>query len=219
MEWKLFAGDVPYVSTFDYHEHRDRAPHIDQREHQPRMQLALDFVSRSHTEFFRENGSLADFTVVDLGCGDGGFVSAMKGLLPGADILGFDFTPDMENGWLDRGVAENCRRINVFPAPPEQPAINSRILPEVAEANVVVMTEVLEHLARPHEVLKLLAGFSAGIVVSSPWGETNRNHDPSHAWAWDQDGYVSMIESAGFVILDYARAGFSQVVRARSEEK
>ncbi len=213
MEWKLFSGDVPFVSTFDYHKDRDRAPHIDQSDHNPRMRMALEFVCLSLAYYGGDN-----YCVADLGCGDGGFVAELKKILPlGSDIVGFDFTPDMQNGWRDRGVLDQCKSMTVFTSPPEPSPINPKILADVKGADVIVMTEVLEHLARPHDVLAQIAGFGEkDIVVSSPWGENNRHHDPSHAWAWDEEGYANMIELAGFDILGSARAGFSQVVRARS---
>lgn len=217
MEWKLFAGDVPFVSTFDYHKDRDRAPHIDQSDHKPRMRMALEFVLQSRSDLAAEADCEPDFRVVDLGCGDGGFVAAVHKAVLRSEVLGFDFTPDMKNGWMERGVYGMCRSRNVFPVPPDPSVINQEVIAAIATADVVVMTEVLEHLARPHEVLDLIGGLGRiDIVASSPWGETDRSHDPSHAWAWDQQGYVNMIENAGFDILDYARAGFSQVVRARS---
>lgn len=201
MEWKLFTGDVPYVSTFDYHKDRDRAPHAEQNEHRPRMQLALDYVRLCKPQ-----------TVWDLGCGDGGFVAMIKKELPEARPMGFDFCPATENGWQERGVADLCQQRNVFPSPP-WPVIDPTIEAALHAVDLAVMTEILEHLARPHEALASIR--SNHIVVSSPWGENDRNHDESHAWAWDMNGYRQLVTGAGFDILDHRQAGFSQVILAR----
>lgn len=202
MEWKLFKGDVPHVSTFAYHEHRERAPHAEQPVHQPRMQLALEFVLRCEPR-----------TVMDLGCGDGGFVQMLSDQLPYSTVVGYDFAPANEAGWAERGVEDQCVGLNVFPAPPG-PVINSDIEFWAEHTDVVVMTEILEHLARPHEALKAIQ--SRYIVVSSPHNEDSRSHDECHAWAWDMDGYRVLVEAAGFDILDHRQAGFSQVILAKS---
>lgn len=213
MEWKLFSGDVPYVSTFNYHKDRERAPHLEQSDHRPRMELAAQFVRRCYFE--AEHNPAADFEVVDLGCGDGGFIQLVNQMgLYGISTQGYDFHPAAVEGWRERGVS--CDIKNVFLLPPDPNPVNPELLLDVQDAHVVVMTEVLEHLARPHEVLNVIAALpgSRYIIASSPWNENDRVHADCHAWAWDEAGYTSMIESAGFDILDTARAGFSQVVRA-----
>lgn len=213
MEWKLFGGDVPYVSTYDYHRDRERAPHLEQSDHRPRLEMAAQFVRRCY--FDSAHNPESDFSVVDLGCGDGGFLQLLNRMgLYGLDTQGYDFAPANAEGWRERSV--NCSHKNVFPLPPDPNPVNPELLLDVQDAHVIVMTEVLEHLARPHEVLKVIAGLPGEryIIASSPWNENNLIYADCHAWAWDEVGYRSMIESAGFDILDTARAGLSQVVRA-----
>lgn len=200
MEWKLFDGETPYVSTFDYHKDRPRAPHAEQSDHRPRLDLALDFVVRCRPE-----------AVADLGCGDGGLVSMLVKALPDTVIEGYDFTPSTREGWLERGVAGLCQHVNVFPEPPG-PVIDPDIEATLEYISVVVMTEILEHLARPHEVLSKIN--SEYLVASSPWNETPNSHCESHAWAWDMAGYSALIEGAGFKIVLHQTAGSAQVVLA-----
>lgn len=212
MEWKLFDGATPYVSTFDYHKDRPRAPHLEQSDHRPRLELAAQFVRQCYQE---AHTLKVDFSVVDLGCGDGGLLQLLNGMeLPDFDPQGYDFAPSAAEGWQERGV--NCSSKNVFPPPPSPHPINGELLSDVEDAHVVILTEVLEHLARPHEVLKIIAELPGDryIVVSSPWNENDRVYADCHAWAWDLEGFASMIESAGFGILDHGRAGSAQVVRA-----
>lgn len=65
---------------------------------------------------------------------------------------------------------------------------------------IVVLTEVLEHMADPHGLLKLLRARPevSHIVASSPWGETPDKHEWNHAWAWDPKGYMDMFMDAGW---------------------
>lgn len=205
MEWKLFDGAVPYASTFDFHKDRERAPHAEQPIHQPRMKLALNYVKFCDPD-----------SVIDLGCGDGGFVQMLSNDRPWTRTTGFDFTPSNKDGWRERGLEDKCFSADVFPAPPG-PVIDPGIELKLRDTDVAVMTEILEHIARPHEALAAIK--SNYIVASSPWGESDRSHDECHAWAWDMAGYRRLVEDAGFVIIDHQKAGFSQVILARRTQE
>lgn len=196
MEWKLFDGPVPHVSTPEYHRDRPRAPHLEQPPHQGRIYLAARFVSEAVTDL----GGQAD--VSDLGCGDGGLLSLVQEI-PGTTAWGYDFTPSMREGWAERGVTAYAR--NAF-------GTNRR---GIRLGDVVVMTEVLEHLADPHGALKWARGKGKRLVCSSPFNENDQVHDECHAWAWDLDGYADLIESAGWTIVRREQVDLFQVVLAR----
>ena len=194
-EYKLFEGAVPYVSTAEFHADRPRAPHLEQAGHQERLHLAAEFV--------REALSRPDaFTVSDLGCGDGGLLSLIKDVA-GITAWGYDFCPANAAGWTERDVTAYARDVFLD-------------LDAAVIGSVVVMTETLEHLADPHGVLtRLRERGVAHLICSSPWNENPNNHSPEHAWAWDLEGYASMIESAGWLIERHQQAGLFQVVLAR----
>jgi 2-polyprenyl-3-methyl-5-hydroxy-6-metoxy-1,4-benzoquinol methylase len=203
MEAKLFDGEVPHVSTFAFHEHRERAPHMEQWVHRPRLFLALEYVAKAVELSRRDDGA----TVSDLGCGDGGLLQRIQSHIPNVNAWGYDFQPSNSVGWAERGVTATA--VDVFGG-------TDVISSEVKLGNVDVMTEVLEHLARPHAVLSHLysnpvVGF---IVVSSPWTEHEGSHDECHAWAWDMDGYSQMISNAGFHVLNHTAAGMFQILLA-----
>lgn len=195
MEHKLFDGALPYVSTFDFHKDRERAPHLEQGVHRPRLLKAAEFVRAARP--YVEAPTMA---VSDLGCGDGGLLSLIQN---DGDILawGHDFQPSNQEGWIARGVTASA--LDVFGE--DQAAVEL--------GDVVVMTEVLEHLADPHGVLRWVRekGVSA-IVCSSPWTESHSSHCAEHAWAWDMDGYRKMIEEAGWTVARHEQEGMFQVV-------
>jgi hypothetical protein len=193
---KLFDGVVPYVSTAEYHHGRDRAPHLEQEAHRPRLELAADFVTRAVAEL------PAPVTWSDLGCGDGGLLSLAQGL-PGLTAWGYDFTPANAAAWAGRGV--DGEELDVFGADRDTARLG----------DVVSMTEVLEHLADPHGVLAWARSRAKRLVCSSPWNEGPNHHDECHAWAWDLDGYAAMIRDAGWTIVYQQQAGLFQVVMAR----
>jgi 2-polyprenyl-3-methyl-5-hydroxy-6-metoxy-1,4-benzoquinol methylase len=192
MEWRLCTEEVPYVSTFEFHADRERAPHLEQAWHQERLYKARDFIVQA---LERDDCR----TVSDLGCGDGGLLSLVPG--DGHTAWGYDFCPANAAGWAERGVTAYAR--DVFAD-----------LDAAVTGDVVVMTEVLEHLADPHGALASLRPRARALVCSSPWNERPGNHSPEHAWAWDLDGYTAMITQAGWTVDRHEQAGFFQVVLA-----
>jgi hypothetical protein len=196
-EWKLFDGTVPYVSTAEFHADRERAPHLEQDWHKGRLFKAARFVGEAVADLRH------DVTVSDLGCGDGGLLSLIKDIPGVREAWGYDFAPANVAGWAERGVTAYA--LDVFGA-------------DVARArvgDVVVMTEVLEHLEDPHGVLNWACGSARRLVCSSPFNENDRTHCPEHAWAWDLQGYAAIIEAAGWEIERHEQTEFFQVVLAR----
>src|SRR5690349_11844052 len=112
-EYKLFTGDSPEVATFEFHEHRERAPHLEQPIHHDRLMKAAEFVeeaaelwlgSHPDTEDPRMPGQPRRVYVSDLGCGDGGLLQVL-GQDPNLAAWGYDFAPANRAGWSERGVS------------------------------------------------------------------------------------------------------------------
>jgi hypothetical protein len=191
-EWKLFDGDVPHVSTPEFHANRERAPHLEQPHHQPRLQAAAEMILHCH----------GATTFCDLGCGDGGLLSLVQDGFEKA--WGYDFQPSNAAGWHERGV--DAAYLDVF----------GQDRDKVLLGGVVACTEVLEHLADPHGVLKWLYDAEFGpyeVVCSSPVNENDRMHDECHAWAWDYAGYEALVEGAGFKVAKHVVVGNFQLIR------
>jgi len=201
--WKLFDGDTPHVSTAAFHADRERAPHLEQGVHRPRLDKAAELVT-----WYRHHASIGALTVVDLGCGDGGLLSLLA-RYPREEIeaWGYDFQPSNQQGWTERGV--DGRYADVFATGDTFHGI------ELAE--LAVMTEVLEHVADPWTVLRRLhaAGVRA-VVASSPATETDHSHCAEHAWAFDEAGYADLFTTSGWEILRHERVGMFQVVAAEA---
>lgn len=175
------------VSTYEFHEHRDRAPHLEQGPHRTRLYRTAALVR-----------SLDPASVVDLGCGDGGLLS----LLSGFDAWGYDFQPSNVAGWVERGVTAELR--DVF---------NTRDVPRWGE--VAVLTEVLEHVDDPHGVVEWVARNTRWVVASSPVGETPDAHADEHAWGWDIAGYLALF-APHFEAVTHETVDWSQILVVRS---
>lgn len=201
-EYRLFAGDVAAVSTADFHADRDRAPHLEQDPHRWRLAMASSFAWEAQERLGHQA------TVSDLGCGDGGLLSllALSSHSFGR-TWGYDFCPANAAGWDERGVTASA--LDVFGDDWEA----------VQLGNIVVMTEVLEHLTDPHGVLRRLRAarvrdVAQFLVCSSPWTETDQSHCGEHAWAWDDAGYVKLLTDAGWTVQRHAKDNMFQVVLA-----
>ena len=211
-EHKLFAGEVAYVSTFDFHKDRERAPHWEQDTHRPRLEKAIEFcrlawhrqndIIQTRAEAVRSDPAFRSPVIVDLGCGDGGLVRQL--LDHGATAYGYDFQPSNAAGWVARGIRETWMFEKNFVVDWDA----------VMWADIYVITEVLEHLTNPHKALRRIRDRNAQLVCSSPATEHALSHDECHAWAWDEAGYAMMIKQAGFQIERHERVGMFQVVWA-----
>jgi SAM-dependent methyltransferase len=201
-EYRLFEGEVPFVSTAEFHADRERAPHLEQEFHQGRLHLAAQMVMDAAAGMDKET-----VLVSDLGCGDGGLLQLLKAE-PRIAAWGYDFSPANAAGWTERGV--QAQLADVFSADWHKVGI--------MVGDIVVMTETLEHLADPHEVLARLRRTDVQqIVCSSPFNESPGNHSPEHAWAWDLEGYAAMIGAAGWKIVRHEQVDLFQVVLARRD--
>lgn len=187
MEWKLFKGNSSEFTTKEWYAEREAAHHLEQSQHTERLYAARDLI--------KEAVLLGGTSVVDLGCGDGGLLSLLKE--ENIKSWGYDLAP--KNIEYANKIRNVDARYTDFK--------NENI----EYANIAVLTEVLEHLDTPHDVLKNLP--SKFLIASSPYNENWKHHYEFHIWAWDFDGYKKMIENAGYtVIKHFAVSGWSQIV-------
>jgi hypothetical protein len=114
-------------------------------------------------------------------------------------VAGYDFQPSNKYGWGERGVS--ARQLNFV-----------EHWDEVVDADIYVITEVLEHLTDPHEMVRRIYRRGAQIVASSPWTEHAKSHDECHAWAWDMEGYAALLTQAGFRIKEHLKTTMFQVI-------
>lgn len=188
MEARLFEeGTTPEYATADWYSGREAAPHLEEGAHRGRLELAAEHIRDAVAKF-----EVAD--VVDLGCGDGGLLSLIKGLVP---AWGYD----LQQSNVDASAA---REVDV--------RYGDFIATEPEWAELAVATECLEHLVDPHVFVRRVAEHSEAIVASSPFTETAESHYAFHLWAWDMDGYAALLQQGGFEVVRHDTWSMFQVI-------
>jgi hypothetical protein len=176
---------VPDFTTPEWYAERESAPHLDQPLHQGRLKIAARYAIESGCR-----------TAVDLGAGDGGLLSLIA---PEFDrVWGYDLQPSNVEAAKARGV--DVRYGDITEA--------------IEWAGLAICTETLEHLLDPHGLLHRARDYCEQLVASSPYTETPESHYGFHTFCWDVDGYVDMIERAGWRVVEMSVTDIFQVIRA-----
>ena len=75
--------------------------------------------------------------------------------------------------------------------------------------DVIVLSEILEHLENPDRTLQLAANAGHKLVASSPcMREGQYDDNPEHLWMFDAEGYQTMLETNGWNIIQDTRLKF-----------
>jgi len=131
-------------------------------------------------------------TVLDPACGDGSIVRIGAGLANGIQqaVLNDVGMPNIEAmaSWLPDTWESGVRDLH-------------ETMMDERPFQVIVLTEILEHLEDPDLILRLAANKAQRILVSSPEmraGQVDTN--PEHLWMFDGEGYETMLNEAGWKV-------------------
>lgn len=209
-EWRLFPeGTVPEYTTAAWYAGRERAPHLEQGGgHTERL---IETAAQVHAAA-KEYGLR---TVSDLGAGDGGLLSLLE-RPPIVSCWGYDLQQTNVDGAVnDRGVRVELG--DVVDGEWYDPDLDNRD-GTIVVGQIVVCTEMLEHLIDPHGFVRRIAQRARWperdpvLVASSPWMERPGNAYEFHTWAWNQDGYRALLEQGGFEVVRQQICGGFQVL-------
>lgn len=130
--------------------------------------------------------TIAPKTLLDPACGDASILDVAYQLRP------FEYAYLHDISQLQIDVIQPT-----FPHHKERRDLVSAIA-DPGRADMIVLTEILEHLEEPDDVLRLARLRADFLIASSPIGdpEDGRNHE--HLWAWDEEGYEEMLRAAGW---------------------
>ena len=176
-EWKLFEGPGAFYSEPGFFAAHPWVPPEAQAGHAQRQAMVAAMVR----DLLRERPGIGSLT--DLGCGDGSLLAAL------ADLPVRAWGYDLGKGNLARAaeLGVDARRGDI-------------LVGQLEYGDLIIASEVVEHLADPDAFLRGLPACAA-LILSSPSAETADWHYEHHAWAWDLDGYADLVKRCGWRVL------------------
>lgn len=136
-------------------------------------------------------------TAADLSCGDGAILRA----LTQAGVLSEVFLGDL-NGAPDPALSlwrSGSRYLKVSALPPGPLPDSLWALPEsVLPVDLFVLSETLEHMDDPDDLLRQLEMFSKYLFLSTPVDEPEGSGNLEHYWGWGTDDIHDMLEATGW---------------------
>lgn len=194
MEWRLFPeGSSPVFTMSQFFASHPWVDPVAQRGHAARTDMVADLVA----EVVRDRGVRS---ITDLGCGDGSLLQKIRCRTP-VPAWGYDV------GRPSLHVAVTLRMVDA--------RVGNILTDELDYGELLVATEVVEHLVDPRAFIRALPGRL--LILSSPWDEDDQNHYAHHAWAWDEEGYRQMVTDTGWAVEEQRRCseGFQAVLATR----
>lgn len=188
MEYKLF--DVPKYHDEAWYVGREAVDHIHQDGpnlgHRIRLLEALKLIDDIILRQDLEMKTLADW-----GAGNGGLLSEVAKRHPQLKVWGYDLCP--------QNVLDGKERYGL------DLSLENIVEGDPKRAEIVVMTELLEHLVDPHRMIEELReappiGEVRWIVASTPGFETPQQYYPYHLYCWTENSFAIMFERAGWVV-------------------
>lgn len=177
-EWQLFEpGTVPHFTTPGFFASHPWVDPAHQAGHAERTAMVAALVRRVVRD--RAPGSL-----VDLGCGDGSLLTQLRDL----PIPAWGYDAGADNVAHARAAGLDVHRADLLTDP-------------IRYADLVVATELVEHLTDPRGFLRRLP--ATDLVLSSPSAEDADWHYEHHAWAWDLTGYAELVCSCGWTVREH----------------
>lgn len=183
---------LPPRAPFDYQVKRDNFTWAD---HVLRVQMTGALIS-----WFRPD------TIMDPACGDGTIVAAAHRVRPISGAYMTDIS--MPNFYH---VGSTMR-----PYLPERTECACKAIEDTLAEDryfdVVVLTEILEHVEDPVNILRMARNRAAVVVASSPLfasaNEIDRN--PEHLWQFDAVGYEEMLKESGWDPITFVPISFAE---------
>lgn len=144
-------------------------------------------------------------TVLDPACGDGSIVLRAATLWAPEKLFLSDISQRNVDHVVDCGppspsIFMHVARRDIIPALGD------------GEADLIVLTEILEHLEDPDAIVRLARRHGQRLVASSPLmrpGQVDTN--PEHLWMFDRDGYAEMLDAAGWKLQQFTFLQFPTV--------
>lgn len=134
-------------------------------------------------------------TALDAGCGEGFTLDQLKKKFPAIDCVGIDASAKAINLGRKMFPKIKLKTGSIYQLPYKNRSFD-----------LVLCTEVLEHLTNPamalKEIKRAAKKYCLFSVPNEPWFRITRlGHDPEHINHWTKNKFVSLLEKNRFKIL------------------
>jgi 2-polyprenyl-3-methyl-5-hydroxy-6-metoxy-1,4-benzoquinol methylase len=139
--------------------------------------------------------SVQPTSLLDPACGDAVIPTLIHRLSPMTSMRLCD---------LSRPALERVRanQLSVLPQDLilDQTDLVTALREDTRQYDLIVLTEILEHLEDPAYVLALARERAKHLIASSPVFFDERQRDPNteHVWQWDFDGYANLLHEGNW---------------------
>lgn len=151
-----------------------------------------------------ERHRLQPRTLAEIGCGAGAVLAALRARLPDTELHGWDIAPAASHFWSAHSGIRFTQ--GDFLTQPQGPF------------DVLLLLDVIEHVANPHEFLSLLAPWGRQIVlhipldlsVSSVWRETPVLHQRrrlGHIHYFTRNLALELLSECGYEVVEATFSG------------
>ena len=100
--------------------------------------------------------ALAPRSIVEVGCGAGGVLASLHGVMPDVEYVGFDIAPDAGKFWNGHAA----RKISFF--------VGDFLQTKTRHFDILLLLDVIEHVANPFEFLSELRGRADYYIFHIP---------------------------------------------------
>jgi hypothetical protein len=174
----------PFMSPAELSEvYASPFDHTKWAEHVTRVQTTIDI-----TTMFAEGKHW--HSAADLSAGDGAIIKGLyaNGVIDFA-VMG-DLVPQLHIHPRFQGLIQDTLPALVAEYPP---------------FDLFILSETIEHLEDPDEILHLARDAAKNMVLSTPVNETKSQKNWEHYWSWDVQDVSEMLTNAGWTETDVTR--------------
>lgn len=158
---------------------------------------------------------LSPRSIVEVGCGAGGVLAALARELPNARMLGFDIAPAAARFWARHELANVEFRVADF------------LEEDTGRYDLILVLDVVEHVADPHAFLAGLRERAAHVVVHFPLDLSASSvlrgapllhvrRKAGHLHYYTKDLALALLEECGYEVTSWSYTNAALDMRGRS---